>query len=280
MRPRRASVLGCVVVAAAALILALATGDSEHAPDIKGGQAQNLVRPSLLTDSSDPASEKSLPIAEGATSSTDGTNFSTGESGDERSSYPDPEEAPSDWAPVMNDEALPCTASRAPVNFETYSVGPSINGLPLTYTERRCGGGPVAARVNYLSYIYGDCSIPPGEGGCRPPLEIQTWPACQRFLAKYSFRSKPLPHRFLSTGEGAEVVEFSFAAGSRIEVYTKASTVAIFAADRDRAVEAVDMLRQEERQKPPAISPEDLRKERPNQLEPPEQGSLEGALSC
>jgi hypothetical protein len=256
-------VLGCVVVAVAVLVTALATRDPEHAPDVSGGQAENLGG---VIPKDSPNSGAERPIAKGATSFTDGTNFDTGELGGERSSYPDPEETPSNWAPVLNDEALPCTASRAPVNFETYSVGPSINGRPLTYTERRCGAGPVAARVNYLAYIYGDCSIRPGESGCRPPLEIQTWPACQRFLAKYSFRSKPLPHRFLSTGGGAEVVEFSFAAGSRIEVYTKASTVVIFAADRDRALEAVDMLRHEENQKPPAISPEDLREERPGRL--------------
>lgn len=298
MKSQRAFVLGCVAVAVVFLGIGLATRDSGFAPGISG-QAQKLAkampedppgldggRGSLPVKGSDLGSKESLPIAEGESAFTDtariGTENADGEedADGEAGSFPDPEEAPSNWGAVLNDDALPCTGPRAPLNFGTFSVGPSINGLPLTSTERRCGGGPVATRVNYLSYIYGDCTIPPGETGCRPPLEIQTWPACQRFLAKYSFRGRPLPHRFLSNGAGAEVVEFSFPAGNRIEAYTGGSTVVIFAPDRDLAVDAVAMLRPEEEESPPASGPEDLKTERTERLEPPEQGSMEGALSC
>jgi len=184
------------------------------------------------------------------------------------------------WKPAFNDEALPCTGDQQPVNFETFSVGPSVDGLPLTYTERRCGGGPVATRVNYLSYVYGDCEIVEGATGCQPPLEIQTWPACQRFLAKYSFRGKPLPRRRLEKRDGAEVVEFNFALDKRIEVYTGLSTVVIFAVDRALATRAVEMLRLEGEARPPASHPDDLASGRPSTLEPPAEGSMEGDLSC
>jgi hypothetical protein len=276
LKSRRTLFLGCVIVAAAALVVAFALRDSEYALDSYVEQAENLGR-AVPSDSSNSDIERL--IAKGNASLTDGDN-EVGEIDSEHRFYPQPDNAPNSWAPVLNDEALPCTRSGAPANFETYSVGPSIHGLPLTHTERRCGTGPVAARVNYLSYIYGDCQLPPGETGCRPPLEIQTWPACQRYLAKYSFRGKPLPHRFLSTNGDAEVVEFSFLAGNRIEVYTNASTVVIFAPNRDRAVEAVEMLRPEEEEEPPASTSEDLRSEHPDRLEPPERGSLEGTLSC
>jgi len=150
----------------------------------------------------------------------------------------------------------------------------------MTHGERRCGGGPVATRVNYVSYIYGDCEILEGETGCQPPLEIQTWPACQRFFAKYSFRGKPLPHRYLPTPGGAKVVEFNFALDKRIEVYTEHSTVVIFATDRPRAVEAAEMLRLEASGEPPASNPQGLDSGPPDRLKPPAQGSMEGNLSC
>jgi hypothetical protein len=190
-------------------------------------------------------------------------------------------EAGGGWKPTFNDEALPCTGDQRPVNFETFSAGPSLEGLPLTYTERRCGSsGSAATRANYLSYVYGDCEIVAGATGCQPPLEIQTWPACQRYLAKYSFRGEPLPHRRLEKRDGAEVVEFNFALDKRIEVYTKASTVVIFAVDRSLALKAVEMLRLEEKGKPPATQPGDLKSGGPDGLGPPEEGSLEGDLSC
>jgi hypothetical protein len=184
------------------------------------------------------------------------------------------------WSPVFNDEALPCTGPHEPINFETFSVGPSIDSLPLTDGERRCGGGPPATRVNYVSYIYGDCKIPKGGSGCQPPLEVQTWPACQRFLAKYSFRGEPLPHKSLPTPGAAQVVEFNFAFDKRIEVYTGSSTVVIFATDRARAIEAAEMLRPEEIDEPPASNPQELDSSLAGGLEPPAQGSMEGGLPC
>ena len=184
------------------------------------------------------------------------------------------------WQPVYNDEALPCTGSREPVNFETFSLGPSVAKLPLTYTERRCDGGLVVARANYVSYIYGSCEIQKGETGCQPPLEIQSWPACQRFFAKYSFEGEPPAHRRLPKRGGAEVVEFDFALDNRIEVYTKATTIVIFAIDQDLARKAVDMLRPREKGKPPALDADALAEKPVEGLPPPSDGSMEGALSC
>lgn len=184
------------------------------------------------------------------------------------------------WHPVHNDEALPCTRPGEPVNFETFSAGPSVSGLPLTHATRRCDGGPVAGRANYVSYIYGDCEIPKGATGCQPPLEIQSWPACQRFFAKYSFAGKPPPHRRLPKRGGAVVVELDFALDKRIEVYTDSATIAIFAVDRDLAVSAVEGLRPREQGKPPATNGGAVEGDAPEWLAPPAKGSMKGDLSC
>jgi hypothetical protein len=275
MRRRRAYLLS-LIVAGVALVTWLALRNASSDSNEQGGPPMGPTG-TLADGSHNLTAQRGL--AKRNTSMTDIELKSAG--GDGGSSvYPEPNEAPKNWAPLMNDEALPCTALHAPVNFETYSVGPSIDGLKLTHTGRRCGTGPVAMRANYLSFAYGDCEIPPGETGCRPPLEVHTWPACQRYLAKYSFLGKPLPHRFLSSGDGAVVVEFSFVAGNRIEVYTKSSTVVIFAPNRDLAVRAVDALRAEDIKEPPAKKPDDLSEENPDRLDPPTAGSLEGALSC
>ncbi len=246
-----AIVLGCAI---ALVVVAVAGGGSTPAPDTGERRA-----PEFAADAS--GSEFRLARDEPARSTRSAADSKH-------------------WSPVFNDEALPCTAPREPVNFETFSVGPSIEGLALTHAERRCGGGPVATRVNYVSYIYGDCEISDGATGCQPPLEIQTWPACQRFLAKYSFRGRPLPHRFLPGPSGAKVVEFNFAFDKRIEVYTGSATVVIFATDRARAIEAVEMLRLEGRREPPASNSTELDSGLPDRLEPPAQGSMEGNLSC
>lgn len=183
------------------------------------------------------------------------------------------------WRPVYNDEALPCTGPRDPVNFETYSPGPSVAGVPLTTTLRRCDGGAISARANYVSYIYGDCEIPKGATGCQPPLEVQSWPACQRYLAKYSFRGDPPPQTKLGKRGHAEVVELSVAGDARIEVYSKSTTVVIFAINRDLATTAVDLLRPRSAGKPPAEKGA-LQGSPAEELGAPTNGSMRGALPC
>jgi|GEM_PF-5449552 len=127
-------------------------------------------------------------------------------------------------------ETLSCTSVDEPVNFLTFGVGDAVEGHQLTHILRRCDkpypGEPVAA--NYVSYIYGDCiptSVGDGERKtCAPPLEIQTWPSCQRSLAEYGDQIldqvKKLPDL-----QGATRVEIR----DRIEIYTLDSTVVIFA---------------------------------------------------
>jgi hypothetical protein len=183
---------------------------------------------------------------------------------------------------VQRHEALPCTEPQDPINFEIFSAGPEVAGLPLNATVRRCDTAAPAdeAPANRITYIYGSCEPSEGEGGCAPPLEVQTWPACQRSKAGYTFEGEPLPYRRISNHGGAEVVEFNFELESRIEVYTKSSTVVIFADSRELALQAVALLNPQEKGAPPAMNGAELRGPPPETLGAPREGATQGKLQC
>jgi hypothetical protein len=60
--------------------------------------------------------------------------------------------------------------------FRPYWAGERAGGLPLTSAEWYCTGG--LGGVAFVSYGYGDCDPPEGEGGCALPLEVQSSPLC------------------------------------------------------------------------------------------------------
>jgi hypothetical protein len=183
---------------------------------------------------------------------------------------------------VLSHEALPCTGPEDPINFEIFSAGPAVAGLPLTGTVRRCDpGAPVDEEPsNYVAYVYGECEIAEGATGCELPLQVHSWPACQRALADYSFEGKPLPYEELPTQSEAKVVEIDFFAGNRIEVYTGSSTVVIFASDPAVARKAVEQLSSQGEGEPPVTRADVLGEATPTQLEAPSDGAMEGDLSC
>lgn len=186
---------------------------------------------------------------------------------------------------VKEHEALPCTGPNEPANFEIYSAGPSVAGLPLAEADRTCESRvPAAERpANYMTYLYGHCEIVAGSTGCAPPLQVQTWPACQRSLADYTFEGEPEPYTKLPSRGGAEVYEIDFVSGPRIEVYTESSTVVVFAADRHLALEAVDQLIPGDEDRPPMTTAEQMRgvQKQPKQpLQMPVNGAIEGKLPC
>jgi hypothetical protein len=184
---------------------------------------------------------------------------------------------------VSAHEALPCTGIKQPANFETFTAGPSVAGVPLNTVRRRCGDSTPADEppANFVNYIYGHCDSSGSDTGCAPPLEIQTWPACQRSLGDYSYEGKPMPYRQLPSIDGAEVVEIEFMFEPRIEVYTKSSTIVIFAENPDLAKAAIAQLGSQEIGQPPATQAEELKDGEPGQgLGPPSDNAIEGELSC
>lgn len=180
---------------------------------------------------------------------------------------------------VLQGEALPCTTPNEPINFDIFSAGRAVKGLPLTSTVRRCDAGADGdeSPANYLAYVYGNCD--PSQSGCSPPLQIHSWHACQRAYTDYSFEGQPLPYRELADMGDAKVVEIDFLVDRRIEIYTGSSTIVIWAADRALALAAVEMLRSQPSGRIPITDAADLAGE-PGELDPPADGAIEGELRC
>jgi hypothetical protein len=162
--------------------------------------------------------------------------------------------------------------------FTRYFVGQSFDGLPLTDNSYECRPPtpqPIT-REDFVSFVYGDCTQGPGdEGGCAPPLEIQTWPACDTWYSQYRFgnpgdptggpalvRRRGVPASFIDKLPG-EI---------QLEVYTGDVGVRIFSDTRDRAERVVRALRSV------SGSPDQVDAEVP--MPPPVHGALSGRLDC
>jgi hypothetical protein len=183
------------------------------------------------------------------------------------------------------DSVIPCEPDGAPVPFPYFSLGSSFDGLPATATFRRCDlpDPEEGFAANFVSYIYGDCQPTGDPPLCGPPVEIQTWPACQRNLAQYDpqpgvppYVVGPTPDRLDIRGVPAALFEN----GLRLEIYTGRSTVVLFGQSRDQVLRAADSVQQETapgQQWPP--TPLDSTNVG-NPLPPPDPGALNGTLDC
>jgi hypothetical protein len=133
------------------------------------------------------------------------------------------------------------------------------------------GALPPPVRRNLVTRMYGRCEAADGEG-CAPPLEVQTWPACERNLALYhrypSPDGDPVPY---TEAEVRGVPAAIFDEGRRIEVYTGDVTVVIFADTPPLARRAAASLRGSMHGAP-------LQADEP--LPAPMAGALEGKLPC
>lgn len=145
---------------------------------------------------------------------------------------------------------LDCTSINEAANFKTFSLGESFQGNKLEAIMRYCMAPPRGGTVkpNYVSYIYGTCETlaertgGKQEGGCQPPIQIQSWAACERTLSDYQLDADtPYPHsRPQEIGHGAMLVEFD--GGVRQEIYAGDSTIVIQAVTPEMATKAVDSL--------------------------------------
>jgi len=118
-------------------------------------------------------------------------------------------------------------------DFELFSAGRSLDGLPLTAVLRRDD------TATYVSFVYGDCE-PEGDAGCAPPAEVQVWPACRRSLALYDGEAagSPVPEPVRVRG----VPGAFFDRGTRLELETGRSLVVVFAGSRAQAVRVAAAL--------------------------------------
>jgi hypothetical protein len=165
-----------------------------------------------------------------------------------------------------------CPAGGSPPAFAHYWLGPSFENLPLTARRFRCGGaykdGSAVVRINSFGVLYGNCD--PSDGGCALPLEIQTWPACDRSFADYDFLPGLFPRPPIGRLRGVPSARFE--GGTRLELYTGDVTVVVFADARGRAARAAAAL---------ATTPESpLRVASGSPLPAAVEGHLRGSLFC
>ena len=162
------------------------------------------------------------------------------------------------WDPT---KALECTGQDERPNFDSYSLGLGFEGLPLTARLRTCEPSrpPIAFRANYVTYIYGDCDpwagidpAYPRESGaspdpmCAPPVEVQSWPICERNPARYVQGQTDELHLATSQADEQFTVRGSPAAvydgGEVLEVYAGTTTIAIFGDDLAQMKRAAQAL--------------------------------------
>jgi hypothetical protein len=179
----------------------------------------------------------------------------------------------------LDHSLLPCTASDQAANFGVYSAGPTFEGMNVSMTFRRCDlPYPLeGVRANFVSYIYGTCDVAPeDETGCKPPIEIQSWPSCERSLGDYALDPTGAPlHDELLTLRGAPAAKFE----RRLEVYTGDSTVVVFGDDEAQIRRAVDALRQEPSNAPLQL-PVNPIATAGGLLPPAVAGAIEGVAPC
>jgi hypothetical protein len=110
-------------------------------------------------------------------------------------------------------------AMKAFSKFPLYDTGDSMGGLPLT-------GVQSDQNPDVVTFVYGDCMLPEGEGGCAPPVSIQIWNACNRNPTSYTQDMlSPIGDKTAIRGVPAAYFE----GGNRLEIQTGRSTVVIFA---------------------------------------------------
>jgi len=96
---------------------------------------------------------------------------------------------------------------------DLYWLGPYFGGMRLTSTPEE---------HRYSTFVYGDCELPEGEGGCSPPVQIQNWSACARNPLRISFP----PYQVFPLRGGGIVSVYE---SSRAEVVIGDRNVVVFA---------------------------------------------------
>jgi hypothetical protein len=135
-----------------------------------------------------------------------------------------------------NAESAPCrNATHALPAYTEYDLGPSFAGLLRTSVSRFCFSPPrgrVEGNRGTLAWNsssdYGTCTIEGTEGGCTPPLEIQSWPECDRNLSFYGRTKSSLRAREWQRMGGSfriPTVAFEYGLTTHLEIYTGRTTL-------------------------------------------------------
>ncbi len=152
--------------------------------------------------------------------------------------------------------------------YRLYYSGTEAAGLPLeSVTQGRATNRHArqqGRRAIDWTFVYGDCTPPPGEGGCAPPLEVQVSSTCVRSFSSIKFRERHL-YAFRgakATGGGGRYEV------SPMEIFTGRTTIVVFGNEKRLIKTAARELR------------EVHRAEVASHLAPPAPGSLKEKLPC
>jgi hypothetical protein len=140
-------------------------------------------------------------------------------------------------------EEAPCLKQRQLPAFTAYNLGPTFDGLPLVSVERSCfAPGPGALRrlgepasvVWTSDAAYGTCTPEGSEETCDVPLELQSYPECDRNFSSYGGVVEPAralsPGKSFFLGGSYKIPTAAFEygrLGTRLEMYTGQTTVVI-----------------------------------------------------
>lgn len=132
---------------------------------------------------------------------------------------------------------VPCLKARRLPTFTAYDLGAHFAGLALTTVSHNCfvpSGHLVGPGPRDLAWtstaIYGTCTPEGAEGGCGPPLEVQSWPECDRNYAPYGPPGdlKPRTSYRLSGSHRLPTASLEHGLSNRIEIYDGRTTVVVF----------------------------------------------------
>lgn len=121
--------------------------------------------------------------------------------------------------------------------FPVYYLGESFGGLPLSAIYRiddRPFPGE-AVRRDDVTFVYGSCVAERGSG-CLPPLQVQSWSACERPRGLYPYAADEI---FTMDGKPAAIYE----EGRRLELAAGRTTVVLYASDPKELRSAAAALR-------------------------------------
>ncbi len=96
---------------------------------------------------------------------------------------------------------------------DLYWLGSYFGGMRMT-------ADPEDTR--FATFVYGDCELPEGEGGCSPPAQVQNWSACTR----NPLRIDRIPSQVFPLRGGGIAAAYE---SSAVDVGTGDRTVTVFA---------------------------------------------------
>ena len=151
------------------------------------------------------------------------------------------------FCPLIDPNDTSSVACGAELQYIAYHVGLDASNVPLDVATQFCelpDPGNLAGRNVFVTFRYGGCEPPSGEGGCTSQIEVQSGPLCDRHPALYGeFETGPTPYS-QHTVRGVPAAMFTDDLGVILEIYTGTTTVAIFAPSSEVALSLAQELQE------------------------------------